>query len=147
MRKQQYLRLALATATTVGLTGGLLTCSTVTATAADSVHHPKADFNRDGYGDVAFAAGNATVGGKKNAGQIVALYGSKSGLSATRRTTISQNTTGIPDSAETGDNFGWVSAFGPIRRAPEVTIRLPSERRQVREPLYVFSRFGGAAPN
>ncbi|WP_149825808.1 FG-GAP and VCBS repeat-containing protein [Streptomyces tailanensis] len=112
MRKQQHLRLALATATTVALTGGLLTFSAVTATAADGVHHPKADFDKDGYGDVAFSAGNATVGGKKNAGQIVALYGSKSGLSAAKRTTISQNTKGVPDSAETGDGFGWVSAYG-----------------------------------
>ncbi|MGW0825481.1 FG-GAP repeat protein [Streptomyces sp. NPDC002845] len=112
MRKQQHLRLALATATTVALTGGLLTFSAATATAADSVHHPMADFNNDGYGDVAFSAGNAAVGGKKNAGQIVALYGSPNGLRATKRTTISQNTRGIPDQAEAGDGFGWVSAYG-----------------------------------
>ncbi|MGW0710948.1 FG-GAP and VCBS repeat-containing protein [Streptomyces sp. NPDC002643] len=112
MRKQHHLRLALATATTVALTGGLLTFSAASATAADGVLHTRADFNGDGIGDVAFSAGNATVGGKKDAGQIVALYGSKSGLTAAKRTTISQNTTGIPDSAETGDRFGWVSAYG-----------------------------------
>ncbi|MCC9706569.1 FG-GAP-like repeat-containing protein [Streptomyces sp. MNU76] len=108
----KHLRLALATASAAALTGGLLTFSAVTATAADSVHHPVADFNNDGFGDVAYAAGTATVGGKKGAGQIVALYGSASGVTSTKRTTISQNTTGVPGSAETNDAFGWVSAYG-----------------------------------
>ncbi|MZD22041.1 MULTISPECIES: FG-GAP-like repeat-containing protein [Streptomyces] len=110
MRK--HLRLALATASAVALTGGLLTFSAASATAADSVHHPVADFNGDGYGDVAYSAGGATVGGKKSAGQIVALYGSATGVTATKRTTISQNTTGVPGDAETGDWFGWSSAYG-----------------------------------
>jgi hypothetical protein len=108
----KHLRLALATASAAALTGGLLTFSAVTATAADAVHHPLADFNDDGYGDLAYAAGNATVGGKKGAGQIVALYGSASGVTSTKRTTISQNTSGVPGSAETGDTFGWISAYG-----------------------------------
>ncbi|MGW0841225.1 FG-GAP and VCBS repeat-containing protein [Streptomyces sp. NPDC002787] len=108
----KHLRLALATASAAALTGGLLTFSAATATAADSVHQPTADFNNDGFGDVAYSAGNATVGGKKGAGQIVALYGSASGVTSTKRTTISQNTTGVPGSAETDDAFGWVSAYG-----------------------------------
>ncbi|KAA0916415.1 VCBS repeat-containing protein [Streptomyces apricus] len=110
--QKKYLRLALATATAATLTGGLLTFTAATATAADSVHHPVADFDSDGYGDVAYSAGWATVGGKKGAGQIVALYGSPSGVTAGNRTTISQNTTGVPGSAETNDAFGWVSAYG-----------------------------------
>lgn len=108
----KHMRLALATASAAALTGGLLTFSAATATAADSVHHPVADFNNDGYGDVAYSAGNATVGGKQGAGQIVALYGSASGVTATKRTTISQDTTGVPGSAETNDAFGWMSAYG-----------------------------------
>ncbi|MDX3521378.1 FG-GAP repeat protein [Streptomyces scabiei] len=108
----KHLRLALATASAAALTGGLLTFSAATATAADSVHHPVADFNGDGFGDVAYSAGNASVGGKSGAGQIVALYGSASGVTATKRTTISQNTTGVPGDAETGDGFGWTSAYG-----------------------------------
>ncbi|TLS46933.1 hypothetical protein FE633_07580 [Streptomyces montanus] len=109
---KKHLRLALATATAAALTGGLLTFTAATATAGDSVHHPVADFNNDGYGDVAYSAGYATVGGKRGAGQIVALYGSASGVTSTKRATISQNTTGVPGNAETGDGFGWVSAYG-----------------------------------
>ncbi|MET9889154.1 VCBS repeat-containing protein [Streptomyces sp. NPDC006465] len=108
----KHLRLTLATATAAALTGGLLSVTAVTATAADSVHHPVADFNNDGYGDVAYSAGSSTVGGKKGAGQIVALYGSASGVTSTKRATISQNTAGVPGSAETEDGFGWVSAYG-----------------------------------
>lgn len=108
----KHVRLALATASAVALTGGLLTFSAATATAADSVHHPVADFNGDGFGDVAYSAGNATVGGKSGAGQIVALYGSASGVTTTKRTTIGQNTTGVPGDAEAGDGFGWTSAYG-----------------------------------
>ncbi|WP_286255346.1 FG-GAP and VCBS repeat-containing protein [Streptomyces graminofaciens] len=108
----KHLRLALATASAAALTGGLLTFTAATATAADSVHQPVADFNGDGYGDVAYSAVGANVGGNNFAGQIVALYGSANGVTSTKRTTISQNTPGIPDSAETGDCFGQDPAYG-----------------------------------
>ncbi|MEU3793273.1 FG-GAP and VCBS repeat-containing protein [Streptomyces fructofermentans] len=108
----KHLRPTLATATAAALAGGLLSFTAVTATAADSVHHPVADFNNDGYGDVAFSAGWSTVGGKKGAGQIVALYGSASGVTSKKRATISQNTAGVPGRAETEDGFGWISAYG-----------------------------------
>ncbi|WP_237277453.1 FG-GAP and VCBS repeat-containing protein [Streptomyces caniscabiei] len=109
---RRHLRLALATASAAALTGGLLTCSAAPATAADPVHHPVADFDGDGYGDVAYSAPVATVDGKPYAGQMVALYGSANGLTSTHRTTLSQNTPGVPGSAEQGDSFGHVSAYG-----------------------------------
>ncbi|MFF1354990.1 FG-GAP-like repeat-containing protein [Streptomyces sp. NPDC058297] len=108
----KHIRIALASAAAVALTGGLLSLSTGTALAADSVHHHEADFNGDHIGDVAFSAGWSTVGGKKGAGQIVALYGSANGINAAARKTVSQNTTGVPGTAETNDGFGWVSAYG-----------------------------------
>ncbi|MFJ9904405.1 FG-GAP and VCBS repeat-containing protein [Streptomyces sp. NPDC101152] len=102
----QPLRLALATATAVALTGGLLTFTAATASAADSVRVKQADFNGDGIGDIATSAATASVGGQKNAGQIVALYGSVTGISSAKRSTISQNTPGVPGTAEAGDEFG-----------------------------------------
>ncbi|MEV0172763.1 VCBS repeat-containing protein [Streptomyces sp. NPDC050803] len=107
----QTLRLALATATAAALTGGLLTFTASTATAADSTTVAKADFNGDGIGDVAFSAHVAYVGGKKAAGQLVVLYGSADGISSAKRHTISQNTTGTPGTAETGDAFGIDTAY------------------------------------
>ena len=80
------LRLALATASAVALTGGLLTFSAVSATAADSTQVPRADFNGDGVGDVAFSASGAYVSGHKNAGQLVILYGTHpTGISSAKR--------------------------------------------------------------
>ncbi|KMS71274.1 integrin [Streptomyces viridochromogenes] len=105
-------RLALATATATALTGGLLTLATATsATAADSVQVPYADFNGDGTGDVVASAHGAYVSGRQSAGQIVVLYGTATGVSSAKRTTISQNTTGNPGTAEAGDGFGAESAY------------------------------------
>ncbi|MFJ8033064.1 VCBS repeat-containing protein [Streptomyces sp. NPDC096032] len=105
------LRLALATATAAALTGGLLTFSAVTATAADSFAVAKADFNGDGIGDIATSAPTAYVGGHKSAGQVVALYGTSTGVTGAAHTTLSQNSAGVPGTAEAGDVFGGDLAY------------------------------------
>ncbi|MER5796601.1 FG-GAP and VCBS repeat-containing protein [Streptomyces sp. NPDC001980] len=104
-------RLALATATAAALTGGLLTFSAASASAADSVKVARADFNGDGIGDIATSATTAYVNGHKGAGQVVALYGSASGITTAKRTTLSQNSAGVPGTAEAGDNFGESLAY------------------------------------
>ncbi|MFB7779752.1 FG-GAP-like repeat-containing protein [Streptomyces bauhiniae] len=105
-------RIALATATAAALTGGLLGLTAAPATAADSTTVAKADFNGDGIGDLASSAGDAYVNGRKGAGQVVVLYGTKTGVSGAKRTTLSQDTPGVPGGAETGDNFGNSLAYG-----------------------------------
>ncbi|MFE6482540.1 FG-GAP and VCBS repeat-containing protein [Streptomyces sp. NPDC057757] len=111
MQHPHAVRLALATVTAAALTGGLLTLSAATATAADSFRVAKADFNGDGVGDVLASAHGANVNGHKDAGQIVALYGGASGATSARHSTISQNTAGVPGTAEAGDGFGAESAY------------------------------------
>ncbi|MFI8188650.1 VCBS repeat-containing protein [Streptomyces sp. NPDC085946] len=106
-----HLRLALATATAAALTGGLLTSVAGPAAAADSTRVAQADFNGDGRGDVAFSAQGAHVGGRAEAGQVVVLYGTATGVSSAKRHVISQNTTGSPGTAETGDLFGFDTAY------------------------------------
>ncbi|MEY9988592.1 hypothetical protein ABIE67_000624 [Streptomyces sp. V4I8] len=103
-------RIAMATAVTAALTGPLLTVGGGTAVAAGS--GLQGDFNGDGFRDVAVSAPVAAVGGKARAGQIAVMYGSASGLKATSRTLLSQNSTGIPGSAETNDMFGAATAAG-----------------------------------
>ncbi|MEU8980237.1 FG-GAP-like repeat-containing protein [Streptomyces sp. NPDC048309] len=107
-------RIALAAATAAALTGGLLTFATAPATAAASARHYKADFNGDGYGDVAFAAPYATVGGKGMAGYVAVVYGSSTGLNPAKRTVVSQNTTGVPGTAEEEDYFGEALTVGDL---------------------------------
>ncbi|MFF7377504.1 VCBS repeat-containing protein [Streptomyces massasporeus] len=109
--RRPRVRLALATAAAAALTGTLLSSAAAPATAADGTHTPRADFNGDGIGDVAFSASGAYVSGKKDAGQLVVLYGTKTGVSSAKRSAISQNTTGNPGTAETGDVFGADSAY------------------------------------
>ncbi|MGH3313247.1 MAG: FG-GAP repeat protein [Streptomyces sp.] len=104
-------RITLATAAAAALTSGLLTASAVSAAAAPS--GLKGDFNGDGVRDVVVSAAQATVGGKQGAGQIVVLYGSTAGgVSAAKRTTISQNSAGVPGTAETNDHFGGMTSAG-----------------------------------
>ncbi|GAP45457.1 FG-GAP repeat domain-containing protein [Streptomyces azureus] len=99
MRKRTLL---LATA----LTTGLLASLPVTAASAAPAAGPKADFNGDGYGDVAFAAPYAKVDGKGMAGYVAVVYGGATGLDPAKRTVVSQNTAGVPGAAEAEDTFG-----------------------------------------
>jgi hypothetical protein len=74
------------------------------------------DFNGDGYKDAVLPAPGADVSGKQGAGAVVVLYGSKSGLSAGNRKTITQNTAGVPGTAETWDAFGAATATADLNR-------------------------------
>ncbi|MEV5381683.1 FG-GAP and VCBS repeat-containing protein [Streptomyces sp. NPDC052721] len=95
------------------LTTGLLTALPITpATAAPS--HLTGDFNGDGYLDIALSAAGHQVGTAQQAGAVVVLYGSSSGVSAARRTLITQNSTGVPGTAEAGDLFGESLAAGDL---------------------------------
>ncbi|MGV9337380.1 FG-GAP-like repeat-containing protein [Streptomyces sp. NPDC003688] len=109
-------RLALATATAAALTGGLFTVAAAPATAADSVRVARADFNGDGYGDVATSAPGGYVAGLKDAGQVSILYGTASGVSGAKHITFSQNSANVPDSSEAGDGFGYALAYGDFNR-------------------------------
>ncbi|MFP3988971.1 VCBS repeat-containing protein [Streptomyces sp. E11-3] len=106
----KHLRTALATATAAALTGGLAIAATGTATAADaSPAIAQADFNADGYGDVAVSATGATVNGRAKAGAVTIIYGGPTG---NRYATIHQDTAGVPGTAEQSDFFGSDLAYG-----------------------------------
>lgn len=110
---QRPARLALATATAVALTGGLLALSVPSAAAASGL---AGDFNGDGYRDVAIGAAGADVGSVQSAGAVVVLYGSSSGVSAAKKTVITQNSTGVPGAAESDDRFGQSMAAADLDR-------------------------------
>ncbi|MDN3022938.1 FG-GAP-like repeat-containing protein [Streptomyces sp. S.PB5] len=81
----------------------------VPAAAADgraAVGESREDFNGDGYADLAVAAPSASVGGRTQAGYVAVLYGTADGLSTTGRKVFTQNSAGVPGSAEKGDRFG-----------------------------------------
>ncbi|ARP71007.1 hypothetical protein LK07_15870 [Streptomyces pluripotens] len=123
-------RIALATAAAAALTGGLLTFASTPAMAADSFKVAKADFNGDGIGDVAASAPAAYVNGHKGAGQVVVLYGSASGIKSTQRSTISQNTSGVPGTSEAGDRFGETTAYADFNGdgIDDLVVGTPAEK-------------------
>ena len=65
-----------------------------------------ADFNEDGYDDVAVAAPGSTVGSLGQAGSISVLYGSSSGLTESGDQLLDQDSTGTSGTAEQHDFFG-----------------------------------------
>ncbi|OON74915.1 FG-GAP-like repeat-containing protein [Streptomyces tsukubensis] len=105
----KHLRTVLATAAATALTGGLLTLSATAATAATGPGRPDADFNNDGYADVAVSAGHAHVAGHANAGAVTVIYG---GADTERYATLTQDSPGVPGAAEKDDYFGADTAYG-----------------------------------
>jgi disulfide bond formation protein DsbB len=72
------------------------------------------DFNGDGFADLAIGAFWEDVGTEGNAGALHILYGSASGLSATGTQYFNQNTSGIADTSEVGDMFGYALTAGDV---------------------------------
>jgi len=64
------------------------------------------DFNNDGFGDLAISVLGKNVGTALNAGAVVVLYGSASGLVATGNQQWTRNSGGIPGLSTTNDLFG-----------------------------------------
>lgn len=71
-----------------------------------------ADFNGDGFDDLAIGTPMATVDGQANAGQVNVLYGSANGLTTTGSQLWTQNSPGVADAAEGNDYFGSTLASG-----------------------------------
>lgn len=66
-----------------------------------------ADYNGDGVADLAVADPHAKVGTLAEAGHVVVLYGTKGGrFGSGGSALLSQDSTGVPGFAETGDSFG-----------------------------------------
>ncbi|MEV1079696.1 VCBS repeat-containing protein [Streptomyces sp. NPDC050211] len=96
-------------------TAGLLTVALLASAVPPLLLAPPAaaaaakyadDFNGDGYRDLALGDPTATVGGKKEAGAVVVVWGSATGLDTAKRTVVTQNTPNVAGTAETGDSFG-----------------------------------------
>jgi VCBS repeat protein/FG-GAP repeat protein len=66
-----------------------------------------ADFDGDGFDDLAVGDPSQTVQGNQVAGQIQVMYGSTDGLGAARNQCWNQATPGILDDPRLGDFLGW----------------------------------------
>jgi hypothetical protein len=66
-----------------------------------------ADFDHDGFTDLAVSAPYESIGGSVNAGAVNVLYGSAGGLTGSGSQLITQDTPGVGSSVEFKDFFGW----------------------------------------
>jgi len=64
------------------------------------------DFNGDNFDDLAIGTPNESIGSIEQAGSVTISFGSTEGLSGINSILYHQNTTGIPDTAETADHWG-----------------------------------------
>jgi hypothetical protein len=66
----------------------------------------RADFDDDGFTDLAVGTPSEDVGTAANAGAVTVLYGSAAGLSATGNQQFTEDTPGVPDAVEADDMWG-----------------------------------------
>ena len=74
------------------------------------------DFNSDGFYDLAAGVQQEDIGAVNAAGAVHIFYGSDTGLTAAGNELLSQNTLGVLDTAEAGDEFGRALAVGDFDR-------------------------------
>ncbi|MFI9250765.1 FG-GAP and VCBS repeat-containing protein [Streptomyces sp. NPDC053069] len=87
------------------------------------------DVNGDKYADVLVGVPWKTVGSAKWAGEAVLLRGSAAGLTGAEATAYTQNTAGVPGTAETEDHFGWAVHLADLNKdgEAEVVVGTPGE--------------------
>ena len=83
--------------------------STTYAAAAGSL---QADFNHDGFADLAVGAPFEDVGTIPDGGAVNVLYGSAGKLAGVGSQLFTQDSPGVGSSAEPGDSFGFTLAAG-----------------------------------
>lgn len=104
------------------------------------------DFNGDGYADLAVGA-PGVPSYDAGSGSVTVLYGSATGVTTTGSQRWSQDSPGIPDTAEIGDAFGAALASGDLDGDgyADLVIGAPFEDLSVEEAGVIHVLFGSAS--
>ncbi len=88
-----------------------------------------ADFNRDGFADLAVGIPGKTVHGQASAGQVAVLFGSDLGVRSDNPRLFTENTPGIPGTPDAFEFFGATLAAGDFDRdgRPDLAVGVPFE--------------------
>lgn len=105
------------------------------------------DFNGDGFDDLAIGAPNEDVGGAADAGLVIVLYGSPTGLAPLGPPVLMQGLGGMPDTPEAGDLFGWSLTTGDFNGDgfDDLAIGAPGESITFASQGVVHQVFGSPA--
>ena len=109
----------------------------------------RADFNGDGFDDLAIGVPGEDVGSITDAGAVNVIYGTSGGLSAANDQFFTQNTTNIEDTAEASDNFGSALTSGDFNGDgfDDLAIGVPNEDvgsiNQAGAVNVIYGRSGG----
>ena len=107
-RLSMVLVLALAAAVWPAV-GAAAHAGTAASVAAGSL---EADFNNDGFADLAIGVPFEDIGAVEGAGAVNLLYGAAGGLGAAGNQQFWQGASGVAGTAEQGDGFGFALAAG-----------------------------------
>jgi hypothetical protein len=88
-----------------------------------------ADFDHDGFADVAVGVPIESIGSIIESGAVSVLYGSAAGLTGSGSQFFTQNSPGVGSTAERGDFFGWAVATGDFDSDgfADLAVGVPSE--------------------
>lgn len=102
------------------------------------------DFNGNGFDDLAMGVPREDLGAVQDAGVVQVIYGALGGLSDVNQL-WSQDSPGIADAAEEGDDFGWALAVGDFNDDgfDDLAIAGPYEDLTVTEVGVVHVLYGG----
>jgi hypothetical protein len=100
-----------------------------TAVPAAPARSLQADFNNDGAADLAIGVPFEFVGAVQDAGAVNVLYGSAGGLQGPGSQFFTQDTAGVPGTADPQDNLGFGLATGDFNRDgfADLAIGVPGE--------------------
>lgn len=92
------------------------TANAVGQSPGQSTVGPVADFDGDGFGDLAVGVPGEGVAGVPTAGGVNVLYGSSSGIGSARNQFWSRTSAGVVGTAQSGSAFGDATAVGDFNQ-------------------------------